>query len=39
VARTPQAFDLLKRERVELPANIATQQTQGILDWLRQNRR
>jgi hypothetical protein len=37
--RTPQAFDLLKRERVELPTDVAAQQTQGILDWLRRNRR
>ncbi len=36
-ARTPHAFDLLKRQRVELPANIASQQTQAILAWMRQN--
>lgn len=36
-AKTPQAFDLLKRKRVELPADVASQQTQAILAWMRQN--
>ncbi len=36
-AKTPQAFDLLKRKRVELPANVASQGTQAILAWMKQN--
>ncbi len=36
-ARTPVALDLLERERVELPANIASQKTQDILNWMRSN--
>lgn len=31
------AFDLKNLKRVALPANIATQQTKNILDWLKQN--
>lgn len=36
-AKTPQAFDLLKRKAVALPANVASQPTQAILTWLKQN--
>ncbi|MCB0559333.1 MAG: hypothetical protein H6573_12675 [Lewinellaceae bacterium] len=36
-AKTALAFDLKSREAVSLPANIATQQTKNVLDWLKQN--
>ena len=36
-AKTPEAFDLLKRKRMELPANVASQGTQAILAWMKQN--
>ncbi|MCB0547277.1 MAG: hypothetical protein KDD19_06775 [Phaeodactylibacter sp.] len=35
--KTALAFDLKARKTVALPANIASQQTQNILNWLKQN--
>ena len=34
--KTALAFDLKNRKAVPLPADIATQQTKNILDWLKQ---
>ena len=36
-ARTPVAIDMLNRRRVDLPAEVARQSTQNILQWARQN--
>lgn len=37
-ANNAYAVDLQAHERVELPANIASQPTQQVLDWVRKNR-
>jgi hypothetical protein len=31
------AFDLLRRQRIELPDNVKTQRTQDVLSWIRSN--
>ncbi len=36
---TAVAIDVTKRQRIELPAEVAARPTQEVLDWVRQNRK